>query len=893
MLWAGLLASILLSMGVIAFHLLHIFYPSLHESLVQLLRRTAVKLLLIPKKIQPNQNSNSSFWKGGCIACVVCVVVMAFFSTACYPIAGLEVDSNEIETTYAAIAGMIGFSVLVGTLLSAVVVLLGVVFIFLSRFIVSQGFFGFIALTFSIGVGVTFILSSLPDMVWYAIAFSLGASCVIAGGSLSYLTTTLYNNNKQQHSEEGYELAPLRYDEDQNNSTHSQLPDYHSRNVQYASQVGVAVVCLVVSASAIGLIATLYTATTLTPSINVGYATFTAHPPPRVPHPVLPGPYDVQEWVYQRDGSTYLTPTTPSTLPLTVSLQAGAIDLSDLITFSTFRENYYGFSAAEVPLRGFLWTPIDKNRSQMIGCPLFLISAGNHQATQKSAKGYAYLCQHLASHGIACGSFDADFMNSVLIGAQQFEYPTSVRKGLDMLARGVLYLAHSKLLSDWTSDSAHPLAGLLDMTRVAYSGHSRSGEAAAIAAWALKGAAPYPIGDSPRFEIDAVRQRVSLRAIVAFAPTDATYLPGGHLVTLKDINYLTLAGTHDIDQANTFEALRQMNAVEFTLDPRMNSAASPREFMLKTAVHVYRANHGQWNTVWADSDIGPAGIWLIDRDVLLRGEEQRDIAKVLVTMFLNSSFSVNSPYRDALKDIRQISDWLPQTNFKQVYSDVNTLHVATFDGKGDASSSLYRCAGEGSLCNASNISLWEQKLRNKDTFLLQPDVSVYLTLFEQPRAKYPQQPIGSFSISFPIESASKWQLSPSTTLVFDLSTDFSTIVPTNPGQNDLNSSSPQVSVVARFAHGNSSSTTSQAIRLEGDRRLAPTLLMKYSKVGSFFEVGDNKIVMLQTYSIPFSEFIVSSAAETMHVEFTGLNFYLSCGSGPCTFILDNVGFRYE
>ncbi len=697
MLWAGLLASILLSLGVIASHLLHIFYPSLSESLAQLLHRTAVNLLLIPKKIQPNQNGNSTFWKGGCIACVVCVVVMAYFSTSRYPIAGLEVDSNEIETTYAAIMGTIGFSVLAGSLLGAVVVLLGVAFIFLSRFIVSQGFFGFLALTFSIGVGVTFILTSLPDIVWYAIAFSLGVSYVIAGGSLSYLTTKLYNNKQQhsQHSEGDYELAPLHYDDgyDQNNSAHSQPPDYPPSNkkVQCASRVSVAVACLVISASAIGLIVTLYTTTILTPSINVGYATFTTHPPPGIPHPGLPGPYDVQEWVYQREGSTYLTPTTPSAFPLAVSPQAGGtVDLSSLIAFGTFRENYFGFSAAEVPLRGFLWTPLDKNRSETIGYPLFLISAGNHQATDKSARGYAYLCQHLASHGIACGSFDADFMNSVLIGAQQFEYPTSVRNGLDMLARGILYLAHSKLLSDWTSDSAHPLRDLLDLTRVAYSGHSRSGEAAAVAAWVLKGAAPCPLGDSPRFEIDAVRRRVSLRAIVAFAPTDATYQPGGHLVTLKDINYLTLEGTHDIDQANTFEALRQMNAVEFTLDSRMNSAASSGEFMLKTAVHVYRANHGQWNTVWADSDIGPAGSWLIDRDVLLRGEEQRDIAKVLVTMFLNSSFSVNSPYRDELKDIRQISGWLLQMKFKQVYSDVNTLHVATFDGKDDASSSLRR-----------------------------------------------------------------------------------------------------------------------------------------------------------------------------------------------------------
>ncbi|HCW79388.1 MAG TPA: alpha/beta hydrolase, partial [Gemmatimonadetes bacterium] len=71
-------------------------------------------------------------------------------------------------------------------------------------------------------------------------------------------------------------------------------------------------------------------------------------------------------------------------------------------------------------------------------------------------------------------------------------------------------------------------------------------------------------------------------------PVDGQYLPTGRKVVVEDVSYLTFHGSHDGD-VTSFHGLRLYDRLNFT---------DPNVFNFKSAIFVYRANHGQWNTVW-------------------------------------------------------------------------------------------------------------------------------------------------------------------------------------------------------------------------------------------------------------------------------------------------------
>jgi hypothetical protein len=57
----------------------------------------------------------------------------------------------------------------------------------------------------------------------------------------------------------------------------------------------------------------------------------------------------------------------------------------------------------------------------------------------------------------------------------------------------------------------------------------------------------------------------------------------------------------------------------------------------KSAVYMYRANHGQWNTVWGNKDNGPRSGRFLALDALIAPEEQRQFSKVYIGGFLEAT----------------------------------------------------------------------------------------------------------------------------------------------------------------------------------------------------------------------------------------------------------------
>jgi hypothetical protein len=299
-----------------------------------------------------------------------------------------------------------------------------------------------------------------------------------------------------------------------------------------------------------------------------------------LPDPSRPGPHPVATASYGAGDqgprpefaaeADWTTPTVDASraLPARDALAAAIADFA------------WGFGPESLPVNGHVWYPADLAEP----APLVLIAHGNHAARESSDPGYAYLAEHLASHGMIAVSVDENYLN----GDAFFDYA-----GQEFGVRAWLLLRHLEQFATWNDDGVHPLAGRVDLDRVALIGHSRGGEAAAIAA-ALEA------GDHELAGLPPVPRGYGIRAVVAIAPSDGMYHGPGAPIGLTDLDYLVLQGAHDGDLP-AFSGLRTYHRVTLT-------GAGDH---LKVALYSERANHGRFNSVW---DIGETGYDAFFRD---------------------------------------------------------------------------------------------------------------------------------------------------------------------------------------------------------------------------------------------------------------------------------------
>jgi dienelactone hydrolase len=312
------------------------------------------------------------------------------------------------------------------------------------------------------------------------------------------------------------------------------------------------------------------------------------------------------------------------------------------------RNWFWGFDAKQFPVNGQTWYP------EGVGpFPLVLVVHGNHSMEEFSDPGYAYLCDHLASHGFIAVSVDENFLNATWSGDLG---------GAEMPARAWMLLAHFKQWKLWNASAGNPFFGKVDFDKLALVGHSRGGEAAAVAAL-FNRLSHDP--DNAGFAFDC---GFSIRAIVALAPSEGFYKPSGDSVWLKDVDYLVIQGAHDAD-VSTFRGIRQYQHVLF----------HDGQSHFKCALYVDRANHGQFNTVWGIRD-WPAPIhYLQNVKPLSSGEEQRRIATVYITAFLDAALRGNRQWLPMFRDPRTAAQWLPSATFAARYSDSTFEPVSNFE----------------------------------------------------------------------------------------------------------------------------------------------------------------------------------------------------------------------
>lgn len=263
----------------------------------------------------------------------------------------------------------------------------------------------------------------------------------------------------------------------------------------------------------------------------------------------------------------------------------------------------WGFDAGALPLDATVWRPAEDG-----AFPLVVVVHGNATAGSSQA-GFAYLGEALASRGYVVAAIDENFLNTGVLG------PTP--RNLDA-ARAWLLLEHLRQWRAWSADpSSSPLVRAADVTAVSLIGHSRGGEAVAIAA-DINRAGSWPGSDGRTEDYG-----FPLRAVVAIAPSDGVSQPAGRPLWLKDVDYLTIAGSYDAD-VFTFAGARQY------------LRTTPGRGQVKAAIALDRMNHSQFNSVWGrhDAALGLAR-HVLGTGVLVAPEEQRRAALGLVAGFLD------------------------------------------------------------------------------------------------------------------------------------------------------------------------------------------------------------------------------------------------------------------
>lgn len=395
-------------------------------------------------------------------------------------------------------------------------------------------------------------------------------------------------------------------------------------------------------------------------------------PPLAVADPSKPGPYAIKTIYYGTGNSLRRPEFGPSVAIHTHTVDASAF-FKDFDGWKvSLRRRYWGFGMDKLPLNGHVFYPDGAGPF-----PLFLIVHGNHKMSVPSDDGYVYLCELLASRGFIAVSVDENFLNSGL-----FHDPPK-----QQAVRGWLLLEHLKLWHEWAQKSSNPFFGKVDLERIALAGHSRGGEAAATAALFNK-LAYYPDDANIRFNY-----WYAIRAVISIAPADGQYKPAEQPRVLKDVNYLAMQGANDSD-VSSFMGSRQYDLVRF-------SGSVP---VFKSELYIYRANHGQFNTMWGRTDIEAPANWLLDLKPLLSGEAQRQIAKVYVSAFLEATLHDKREYRDLFRDYRSARQWVPDTLYVNRFADESYQAICNFDEDADVTTTT----APGGRISSNGLTVWRE-----------------------------------------------------------------------------------------------------------------------------------------------------------------------------------------
>ncbi|MFD0713906.1 alpha/beta hydrolase [Paenibacillus sp. GCM10027626] len=360
-------------------------------------------------------------------------------------------------------------------------------------------------------------------------------------------------------------------------------------------------------------------------------------------------------------------------------------DQADLITVSAdasgyikewpwLRKLFWGFDETALPINGRVWLPEGEGPF-----PLALIVHGNHLMEQFSDGGYSYLGELLASRGTIAVSVDENFLNY------------SVWSGIpndDMKMRAWILLKHLQQIEAFNGQSGNPFYRKVDLQRVALIGHSRGGQAVAMAADSRRWFA----NDESLADWD---RNINVQSVIAIAPTDKQVDKQSAVV--KQTNYLTIQGAMDGD-VNNFYGDRQFKRTSFAADSGL----------FKASLYIGEANHSRFNSSWGSMDDSLPGGLLLNRHTM-KADDQQAAARVYVSAFIESTLHGNHQFDPLFRDYRYGMNWLPEAAYINRYEDSSFVSLASFEEDQDKTT-----AALGSKAEAEGVQWTEADVLDRE-----------------------------------------------------------------------------------------------------------------------------------------------------------------------------------
>lgn len=569
-------------------------------------------------------------------------------------------------------------------------------------------------------------------------------------------------------------------------------------------------------------------------------------------NPAKPGEYGIQKLFY---GSG--TDIQRRVYGADVNIQTEPVDGSRILPewegfTADMRKWYWGFGAENWPINGRVWMPEGEGPY-----PLVLVVHGNHSMEHYSDPGYAYLGELLASRGFITVSVDENFIN----GSWSGDFG-----GNEIPARAWLLLKHLERWRSWNRTEGNPFHQKVDMDNIALVGHSRGGEAVPLAA-RFNTLPAFPDDTNETFDFG-----FSIKSLVAFAPTDYRYERRPHL---QDVNYLSLQGSYDIDERSFF-GIRQFQRISFSEDYDG----------FKAGLYMHRGNHGQFNSEWGSTDFGPPMSWLLNTGPLIDGEDQRQVAKVYVSAFLEATLRDRDEYRPLFRNHHTASEWLPETTFLHRFKGPDFRPIATFEEDIDVSTATVA----ESRVEATGFTEWHERdlpFRGERT---QQNNAVILDWdsMEDEGEPVPSDSAARYSIALPDE-APAWDVSEAGTLVFSLAR----MDTENTANSDAGSpAGPSEGGMGIHVELVDQDSTIVRVPLRRYGTIPPVLHTQYLKLERLSgQFGNTWEPTLQTYEIPLS----TVAAQDSAVDVSNLRsiaFVPDQRQGG-QIALDNVGVRID
>ena len=566
------------------------------------------------------------------------------------------------------------------------------------------------------------------------------------------------------------------------------------------------------------------------------------------PDPGRQGEYDVLT-LYYGSGTDKNRPEYRDSVAITTP----TVDVSKMVDLGSSadeRNSYWGFTPEEMPLNARVWYPRGEGPF-----PLVLVVHGNHNMRDFSDPGYDYFGELLASRGYILASVDENFINGGIRGEND--------------ARGWFLLRHVQLFEEFNGEAGNPFEGKVDMSNIVLMGHSRGGEAVANAA-AFNKQTHYPDDASLEFDFG-----YDIRGIVSIAPVDGQYLPTGRPVVVEDMSYLTFHGSHDGD-VTSFHGLRIYDRLKFN---------DPDVFNFKSAIYMYRANHGQWNSVWGPNDNGPRSARILDLRGLVPEEDQRRFAEIYVSAFVDIVTKGDKRYLPIFRDHRVIGQWLPETMYITRFETSAFRPLATFEEDIDVT----RGTESGVTIRGDSLATWKEatlmlRSSNRNNTSASQDnqaVTVGWNNRVENADTSDHGPPARYTVSLPATLAAEWALHSGTTLDFmlgptnnvpgpraapdagDEDEDADEDTAGSPGGMDASegddeeAEDPPVDLSIEVADASGRTARVTLSDYGALRRPLETYVMRRSDLEARrFE--DHWELILQTYSIPLSDFVADN-----------------------------------